>query len=221
MCGQVVVAARGLDEAMSRHLDAGCPSTELRAPLCAVALCRSAKDVLRMRCADCGKVTCVAHRAPDLHACNTLLASSNVTTTTTTVAAPSAASRVGNRVRALMASLQKKKKPANNMVMRQQALGDAKIPPESRFYAEVHFGLGTGKVNLVFLNKAFSVGKAIDVLATLGKVPNNNDKPGMPKLHLFNLETGEQLANLTLLRDLPSGSLVLLLDTEASVFEQS
>ncbi len=36
---------------------------------------------------------------------------------------------------------------------------------------------------------------------------------------LFDLGTGQPLSNLALLRDLPSGQLVLLLDTEASVYE--
>jgi hypothetical protein len=44
---------------------------------------------------------------------------------------------------------------------------------------------------------------------------------GVAKLFLFDLSTGLPLSNLTLLRDLPSGQMVLLLDTEASVFEES
>jgi hypothetical protein len=71
----------------------------------------------------------------------------------------------------------------------------------------------------VFLNSAWSVGRAIDALATMGAVENRNDQLDAPKLLLFDLSTGVPLSNLLLLRDLPSGRMALLLDTEASVYE--
>ncbi len=240
LCGAVVVAGKNesLDVAVSRHVDQGCPKLEVSR--CAVAACTRYKDdVLRMRCEDCKKITCVHHRfkgsrfpprlffkrflsfrAPDLHNCSSVKAQPPPVATASAVVAPSAATRVGNRVRALMAVLHSKNKgkKSSAMVMRQQALGDASLPAERRWHAEVHFGLGS-EGRLVFVNCNFSIGKAIDVLAALGKMENNNDKKGASKLCLFDLATGTALSNLTLLRDLPNGKMVLLLDTESSVFE--
>ena len=115
-------------------------------------------------------------------------------------------------------------------------MGDAKLTPEQRWYAEVHFGVA-GAGTWVFLNKNFSVGRAVDYLADLGKIQNRNDDKNAPKLQLFDLviqffssenvlflpfffqqSSGEQMSNLVLLRDLSSGTMVLLLDTAENVF---
>ena len=71
----------------------------------------------------------------------------------------------------------------------------------------------------MFLNSQWSVGRAVDALAALGGLENRNDQRDAAKLLLFDLRTGLPLAGLTLLRDLPSGQLTLLLDTEASVYD--
>ncbi len=223
VCGAVVAAKgrEGIDEAVARHMDGGCKeSAAVKAPRCAVGGCRN-KDVLRLRCEACRAVTCVSHRAPDQHSCPSVapVATAAPRGGGGEAAAPSTASRVGARVRALMSSLHSKRKvPASGMVMRQAAAGDAKVPPERRWYAEVQYGL-RGKNGWVFLNSSWSVGKAVDALAAMGGMDNRNDVKEAPKLCLFDLQTGQPLSSLTLLRDLPSGTMVLLLDTEASVFE--
>ncbi len=76
----------------------------------------------------------------------------------------------------------------------------------------------------------------LDAIASYGKIPNNNDKPGAEKLFLWNLgassllslllllmhcavlpETGEKLGNTVMLRDLPVRGMVLLLETDRGV----
>jgi predicted nucleic acid binding AN1-type Zn finger protein len=145
LCGAVVSARKGqtLDDAVATHMDGGCQGTDVKAPRCAVANCRN-RDILRLKCDGCGVVTCVAHRAPNQHACPSVAATPAVAEKNgnSNNAAPSSASRVANRVRALMSNLHSQhKKPATAMAMKQGAQGDAKIPPERRWYAEVHYGL--------------------------------------------------------------------------------
>ena len=131
VCGAVVAARGGqsVDEAVAAHMDAGCQETDLKAPRCSVAGCRN-RDILRLRCEACSVLTCVAHRAPDQHLCPSVAPAAEAARahSNNAAAAPSASTRVGNRVRALMATLHSKhKKPATAMAMRQAALGDAKV----------------------------------------------------------------------------------------------
>jgi predicted nucleic acid binding AN1-type Zn finger protein len=136
VCGQVVIARSGesLDLAVATHMDAGCKKTTVVAQKCLVPSCKN-HDVLRLKCDGCGRISCVAHRSPDLHDCPSIKqAAAPNNSNNNSVLPPVAASRVGNRVRALMSSLHKKKKTNSSaMVMRQTAEGDAKLAVERRW----------------------------------------------------------------------------------------
>ncbi len=124
-------------------------------------------------------------------------------------------------------------------MFRQRAVGDEKVAPERRFYAEVHYPYASKvEPKNMFFNNAWSTGmsaaawwqcvrltrvltlhtgRALDEIAKVGGIVNNNDKPGVDKLFVWNLSTGEKMSNTIVLRDLPSSGMVLLLETDAGV----
>lgn len=208
-------------------MDAGCKSTVQKIS-CSYKGCRN-KEILKLRCEHCRKQFCVAHRE---HGCVFSDAkptksnnSNNSSTSGKTGGGDSSsfAAQMSERVRNLMKNLHSKKKKnpqQQKMVMKQQAKGDPKLDLEKRFYVEVHFPYDSKvKPMWVYLNKNFSVGKSVDIICDLGKITNRNDKPGQPKLYLFDLATGEKLSNLVVLRNLKSGEMVWLLETDEGIMK--
>lgn len=218
-CGQVVVVrdGRSADEAVTLHLDAGCPLMTAEVA-CTMRGCKN-REVIKLRCTGCQQLYCVAHRQQLDHACPKLPPPTRAPATTP--AAP-AGPTYTQRVKALMDGVRARfaaKDPARAAkLLRNRAEGDDKVPAERRFYAEVHFPYASGvEPRNMFFNDAWSTGKALDAIAAAGKIANANDKPGAEKLFLWNLATGEKLPNTTLLRTLPVHGTVLLLETVAGV----
>ena len=119
----------------------------------------------------------------------------------------------------------KKKKARGNqkqMVMKQSALGDSKLSSERRVYVELHLPhLLQRTPEWVFFNRDWSVGKCLDAACDLVKIKNPNDDPNLAKLRFFDLDTGEPLPNLLLLRNLPPAKeRVWLLETDAGIFDE-
>mmetsp|Transcript_6097 Transcript_6097/g.20523 ORF Transcript_6097/g.20523 Transcript_6097/m.20523 type:complete len:160 (-) Transcript_6097:46-525(-) len=76
LCERVLRAPAGAaaDALVSEHLDSGCTSHLPPAPAaagCCATNCR-AQPTVPLRCARCGKATCVQHRQPEKHQCGAL-----------------------------------------------------------------------------------------------------------------------------------------------------
>ncbi|RUS21657.1 hypothetical protein BC937DRAFT_91929 [Endogone sp. FLAS-F59071] len=77
------------------------------------------------------------------------------------------------------------------MKMKAKAQGDASIPQASRLYLRVHYPAEAGlESKTIFLDKTWTVGKALDKIANTGRIQNMNnrvtDSDG-ERLHLYKL----------------------------------
>lgn len=104
--------------------------------------------------------------------------------------------------KSLSAKAQKTAAKVQLMKLKQTAVGQKSIPMNDRTYFRVHFPLskaasikGSEKTKGVFVSKAWSFGKVLDILADLCGVENKNNVGGekAKKLRLFKHSSGEQL----------------------------
>ena len=118
----------------------------------------------------------------------------------------------------------KKKKARGNqkqMVMKRSALGDEKLSAEKRVFVELHLPHALNRSpQWVFFSADWSVGKCLDFACDYTKIPNPNADLNSAKLRFFDLDTGEPLGNLVLLRNLSVAKEghVWLLETDAGIF---
>lgn len=123
----------------------------------------------------------------------------------------------GNYNVALLAAAAKQNPTALKVTMMKMKLhseGDNKIPIERRFYLEVIYPIESGVgPKMMFFDSNYSIGKVLDLIATAGKIENNNNKVNSEKLHIILLKTGTPLPNDNTLGktdNLNSGDSVLL-----------
>ncbi|XP_001812177.1 AN1-type zinc finger protein 1-like [Tribolium castaneum] len=98
----------------------------------------------------------------------------------------------------LIAAKKKGKNLANKvqlMKIKNKAKGLNSIPTSDRVYFNVTHP-ETGHVTPVFVSKIWSLGRAIDAIASECKLRNDNNKSGEKKLRLFKQDSGEISKNL-------------------------
>ncbi|KAK7077078.1 AN1-type zinc finger protein 1 [Halocaridina rubra] len=81
------------------------------------------------------------------------------------------------------------------MKLKQKSSGQADLPQEERLYFLVFLPktfAGQSQAS-VFLSQHWSIGKAVDVIASIAKVPNHNNITGADKLVLFRTSDGSSL----------------------------
>jgi hypothetical protein len=73
-----------------------------------------------------------------------------------------------------------------------RAKGDDKVPVEKRFFLETTVKVGKAPLEPIplFVSREWTIGRVVDFIATRAKVPNNNNKPGRPKLVLLHCRSG-------------------------------
>ncbi|XP_033626264.1 AN1-type zinc finger protein 1-like [Asterias rubens] len=94
------------------------------------------------------------------------------------------------------------------MKMKMKALGDKGIPQTERLYFKVvlpHDETSELASQAMFFSSVWSIGRAIDKVATTVKLRNENNIATAKKLRLFHPETGEVLAMETTLNTLLEG----------------
>lgn len=228
VCGQVVAAKKGekLDAAVATHLDGGCRSTS-RAVQCNAPRCRNS-EVLKVQCTDCRKLYCVAHRWPQDHECavwkkkqqrEQLVQQQHQQKQQQQENASPLSSHLRSLLTAVHDRLGRKDparaKAEQQRLARQRAQGDAALAEERRWYAEVYlpFAMKREHPASVWVNNAWSVGKALDYLCDKLGVKYDPTKPA-ERLYMYNLETGEKLSNLVLLRDLKKTGNIVLIESD-------
>lgn len=82
------------------------------------------------------------------------------------------------------------------MKLKGKAIGCKGIPTTDRLYFQVHLptslaAKSTEKTKAVFVSNTWSIGKIIDSIADLSKIPNSNNVANAQKLRLFYFDTGE------------------------------
>jgi len=99
--------------------------------------------------------------------------------------------------------------------MRATAIGDNRIPQEKRFYVEVLYPMDS-KVDpkMFYFDQTKRFGQVLDQVASAGKIRNENNVAGKPKLVLMSLKTGKSIPLNKVLGDCPelvvSGDPILL-----------
>jgi predicted nucleic acid binding AN1-type Zn finger protein len=159
ICNAIVyVHNEPIDDAISRHIDAGCaPSKDASGSAsstktlfrCHFAKCIE-RELTRITCNECGLQTCLRHRAPTAHQCVARAERAH----DASVRAAAAASRdtrhesVLERIRSLVAGGAAANSPAAVSVRRiqhrQRATGDKRVPADERAYFEVLFPFDSG-----------------------------------------------------------------------------
>jgi len=99
--------------------------------------------------------------------------------------------------------------------MRASATGDGRIPQEKRFYVEIVFPVDS-KVDpkMFFFDPTKRFGQVLDLVSNAGKIKNENNIAGKPKLVLMSLKSGKPIPLNKALGDCPelvvSGDAILL-----------
>lgn len=115
ICSRPVPASPGLtlDDAMSRHIDAGCARRERRNALCGKPGCET-RDITRNTCPSCAAVFCLTHRLEADHACagGVAVADSPLTAAMRRLGAPAAQSeqREGRKKKSIRALVPRRDK---------------------------------------------------------------------------------------------------------------
>jgi len=159
ICNAIVhVHNEPIDEAISRHIDRGCTTTQTSSTSstsggtqfkCHYARCTE-RELTRVLCNECGLQTCLRHRAPAAHAC---VARAERAHDASVRAAAASAREVRHesvleRIRSLVAGGSGGDSPAAASVRRiqhrQRATGDKRVPADERAYFEVLFPFESG-----------------------------------------------------------------------------
>jgi len=78
--------------------------------------------------------------------------------------------------------------------MRASATGDGRIPQEKRFYVEIVYPVDS-KVDpkMFFFDPTKRFGQVLDQVSNAGKIKNENNIAGKPKLVLMSLKSGKPI----------------------------
>ncbi|XP_038050391.1 AN1-type zinc finger protein 1-like [Patiria miniata] len=160
------------------------------------------KELIPVSCQHCRNNYCLSHRHQQDHDCTKLEETAPRMAKTaelvekiqeTYKAKGSAATK-----RKIGAKSQKTAAKVALMKLKMNALGDKAIPQTERLYFRVVLPRGQGqdqglKSQAVFFSSLWSVGRAVDKVASIAKLRNDNNVATAKKLRLFHPETGDVL----------------------------
>jgi len=208
VCGKEIDSKDDANAQMDHHLTYGCLGKGKPSPnMCEVPRCRKIEPV-PFHCKKCNRQFCVAHRHAEHHSCSSL----KEVGAQREAAEEKAASQAqhNSKLKALMKDretrvykskkAQEQAEKIQQMKMKHEAQGSPNIPITNRFYLEVLY-TSTNPRRLYFSDK-WTVGKAIDEAAKVGRLANNNHIPNAEKLQLYCLKTGEPLPTSAPLKQL-------------------
>ena len=163
--------------------DGGSQDPQPPLPVCALPSCRT-KELVEMLCPHCQLHFCLQHRHQVDHQCSHY--------------APPPERMV--QTAALVQQIQQKnagKKPTRQgvksdqlaakvqlMKLKQKSKGLAELPAEERVYFLVELPLDGKAPEAVFVSNLWSVGKCVDYIASVCRIPNHNNQAGRPHLAL-------------------------------------
>lgn len=148
-------------------------------------------------CPGCSKNFCLAHRHQVDHGCTAYEAPVNpmaeaaakMQRITERLDSTDAKKGQGRKSDKLAAKVQL-------MKLKQKSLGQGDLPQEERFYLLAFLPKCISvPTQAVFVSHHWTIGKTIDTIAGLSKVPNRNNITGVDKLVLFRLSDGSRLGS--------------------------
>lgn len=216
ICGQFISVERGDDPnvKIDQHIEKGCPTEAIARSQnkCSYRRCKNT-ELVPFLCNLCNRNFCVTHRLSQDHQCTKLEKKEPKESLWASLG-----QQVKERIDNLILQQTAKKPTAKKvqmMKLKTKAIGNANIPPEKRFYAEVIFPLESRvQPKLMFFNSNWTIGKVLDVAADAGGIENNNNQANAEKLRIISLKNGLPLENSIQLKDcqevLQSGDSILL-----------
>jgi hypothetical protein len=186
---------------VARHIDAGCPkeSTQIKESFtCGLRGCHVSDLSEKFVCPDCKIAFCLKHRLPSDHKCAklshpTVSSSSTVQETKTEDFTTILKKKIEETIKKYTSTPPASRKQYINN-MKNSASGDAKVPADKRFYLEIVFPVESNiPSKFFFFDQSKRFGQVLDHVAAVGKVKNENNIAGKPKLVLVSLKTGKPI----------------------------
>ncbi|XP_076064828.1 AN1-type zinc finger protein 1-like [Oratosquilla oratoria] len=174
--------------------------------ICEMPDCKDG-ELVPVVCSGCQKNFCCAHRHQSDHLCPALSAPDNSSL-------KEASAKVQNISEVLKARGTSSKSYGHKsdkttakvqlMKLKLKAIGDKGLPVEERIYFLILLPKGhKTKSQAVFVSNQWSLGRCVDCIAELCKVPNKNHITGAEKLSLFSVSDGIKFGQMsTSLKDL-------------------
>jgi len=178
---------------------------------CEFSGCNS-RELVEVRCTLCGANYCFVHRHAADHSCPSMALRSDYLPKTTQLVQSilstqpkhnSSANRVFKNPKSAATALK-----IALIKLKQTAVGDAAIPEADRVFFNVALPLDSRqKYHVMFFNRAWYVGKAIDkVASSVGLMNVNNQSGSARNLHMFDGTTGVLCPSGRTLADLTDSS---------------
>jgi len=200
ICQQVIYVKPGQDPntVVTRHIDAGCPreNTEVKDKfVCGVKGCNISELSEKYVCPNCKIAFCLKHRLPGDHKCakQPQPHSTSQQTPNTTDFTSVLKNKIQDTIKKYTSA-----PPANRKQiitnMKSTASGDVKVPADKRFYLEIVFPIeSTVPPKFFFFDQSKRFGQVLDSVAAAGKIKNENNIAGKPKLVLVSMKTGNPI----------------------------
>ena len=185
------------DRKVSRHLDDGCRTETVNKYVC--EFCHR-RDFVETVCPQCRKHFCLAHRHPTSHNCARAAAPVRPTQQRPPTRPAQPALDLSNPQQ--LRAFQMKRR----LDMIASAKGDAAIPQNNRFYAEVV--LPDNRHVFAFFPMDWAVGRVLDAVCNTFGVVNKNNQANQPKLYMYC--DGKRLEFRAQVRSLPNFGTVFL-----------
>jgi len=224
ICHQLIYVKpnEDINRVVTRHIDAGCPkeqSSVVNTFVCGARGCHVSDLSEKIVCSNCHIAFCLKHRLPADHKCTKIPQTSGTSEKDTKQQPePDFTSILKKKIEETIkkyssATPTTRKQYVNNM--KSTATGDQKVPADKRFYLEVLYPVAMNiQPKMFFFDQSKRFGQVLDHVAATGKIKNENNISGKPKLVLVALRTGKPIALGNKLEEskqfLTSGDAILL-----------
>lgn len=172
-------------------------------PVCALTSCRT-KELVEMLCPHCQLHFCLQHRHQVDHNCvhyappqERMVQTAALVQQIQEKAANKKPTRQGVKSDQLAAKVQL-------MKLKQKSKGLTELPAQERVYFLVELPLEGKAPEAVFVSSTWSIGKCVDYIASLCRIPNYNNQAGRPHLTLGSFSDRMDV----ILKDLLDGQLL-------------
>uniref|UniRef100_A0A6B2LCY2 AN1-type domain-containing protein n=1 Tax=Arcella intermedia TaxID=1963864 RepID=A0A6B2LCY2_9EUKA len=197
LCNQIIFTKPNEDPnvVVARHIDRGCPQEKTlnkNTFECSVPSCKVTDLSEKFTCPSCKSDFCLKHRQPSDHKCPKPVQGPPGTP----------GGRNTDLAQALRSKIQETIKKYAEAPRKQQfnkmkatATGDNKVPMDQRFFLEVIYPVASNvEPKFFFFDKSKRFGNVLDFVASTGKIKNENNVAGKPKLVLASLKTGAPIS---------------------------
>jgi len=213
ICGKKVkvTASQSPDNVVNAHIASGCQAdlfdeaeAERREKVkqkkaCSLPGCKNPQDYDTVICVRCKMQYCLSHRLPIDHKCDQVIASAPKVNKSASAllqklrADPDRKKREMEKARAKVKKAAESKKVDVGLL---DPIGDGSIKDEDKFWVEAEYPRSyiskKTKIRSVWLNKKWTIGKAIDNICKHLEIENRNNELGAKKLILIGKRNGAE-----------------------------